>query len=243
MTAAVNNGLRASSPCRGVKLPRIGQTHPTILTTDQVERLINELPGQHRVLVMLLAYAGLRLGEAFALRRSGIDLDRCRIVVASAVTEINGRQVFGTPKSHQRREIAVPAFVAAELRIILNKLPDENDPLIFTGERLGKPLRYGWWRAKVFDLAAERAGLVGVTPKDLRATHATWVADRLGVMAAAKRLGHSNASVTTRHYARAVEAREDEAAKILGAMRDETLRARSGHDGDDDGSAGAAAPA
>jgi hypothetical protein len=33
-----------------------------------------------------------------------------------------------------------------------------------------------------------------------------------GAMAAAKRLGHSNASVTTRHYARAVEALDAEIA-------------------------------
>ena len=59
------------------------------------------------------------------------------------------------------------------------------------------------------------AGLGHVTPKDLRATHGTWVADRHGVMAAAKRLGHSNASVTTRHYARAVEARDAQIADDL----------------------------
>ncbi|MEW9530412.1 tyrosine-type recombinase/integrase [Microbispora sp. NPDC049125] len=51
-----------------------------------------------------------------------------------------------------------------------------------------------------------------VTPHDLRATHSTWVADRHGVMAVARRLGHSNASVTTRHYARAVEGRDREIA-------------------------------
>ncbi|RCG31563.1 hypothetical protein DQ384_08280 [Sphaerisporangium album] len=65
--------------------------------------------------------------------------------------------------------------------------------------------------------SAERRRLEDVTPHDLRATHATWVADRHGVMAAARRLGHSNASVTTRHYARAVEGRDREIADALDA--------------------------
>jgi integrase len=64
--------------------------------------------------------------------------------------------------------------------------------------------------------AVRAAGLEHVTPKGLRAPHGTWVADRHGVMAAAKPLGHSNASVTTRHYARAVEARDAEIAEGFG---------------------------
>lgn len=43
-----------------------------------------------------------------------------------------------------------------------------------------------------------------MTPHDLRATHASWVADSHGVLVDARRFGHANASVTTRHYARAL---------------------------------------
>ncbi|WP_042428621.1 tyrosine-type recombinase/integrase [Streptacidiphilus anmyonensis] len=242
MAAPVDNDMRSSSPCRGVKLPRITQAEPTILTPEQVERLIGQLRGKHRVLVMLLAYAGLRLGEAFALRRSAVDLASQRIHVVASVTEISGKQVFDLPKSHQTREITIPATVVTALQRLIAKLPEEGDPLVFTGDRLSRPLRYGWWREYIFDPAAERAGLPEITPKDLRATHATWVADRLGVMAAAKRLGHSNASVTTRHYARAVQAREDEAARTLDAMRDQALKARERHDDGDDGAAGVLVP-
>ncbi|OKJ19426.1 tyrosine-type recombinase/integrase [Streptomyces sp. CB01580] len=74
-------------------------------------------------------------------------------------------------------------------------------PTAFLG-RTGKALRYNDWRKAHFDKAVEAAGLTDVTPRDLRATHATWVADRHDVMAAAKRLGHSNASATTLHHAR-----------------------------------------
>jgi hypothetical protein len=78
-------------------------------------------------------------------------------------------------------------------------------------------LRYNKWRTWYFDPAVEAAGLTDVTPHDLRATHASWVADRQGVMAAAHRMGHSNASVTTRHYARMIDGRDAEVADSLDA--------------------------
>lgn len=60
------------------------------------------------------------------------------------------------------------------------------------------------------------AGLSGVTPHDLRATHASWVIDEGGsVMDAAARLGHAAGTVTTRHYARPVLGRDSEIADRL----------------------------
>ncbi|MGJ6969269.1 tyrosine-type recombinase/integrase [Streptosporangium sp. G11] len=104
------------------------------------------------------------------------------------------------------------------LQAHLGKLSDDPDALLFTG-KTGKALHYNAWRRWHFDPAVEAAGLEDVTPHDLRATHATQVADRHGVMAAARRLGHSNASVTTRHYARAVEGRDREIAEGLDTER------------------------
>ena len=72
--------------------------------------------------------------------------------------------------------------------------------------------------------AVQAAGLSNVTPHDLRATHASWVADSHGVLVAARRLGHANASVTTRHYARAVDGRDADVAKHLDASRRKTAR-------------------
>jgi integrase len=86
------------------------------------------------------------------------------------------------------------------------------------------------------------AGLVVLTPHDLRATHGTWVADSPGVMAAAERLGHSNANVLTRHYARAVDGRDGEIAAWLEAQHRGRLVARGLH-GDPGGGGDAAAGA
>jgi integrase len=219
MAAAVANDLIAASPCRGVRLPRMPQTEPHILTVVEVERLAAVCREPHGLLVQLLAYGGLRIGEAFALRRRHIKEAAGVVVVTESLSEIAGRHSFDTPKSHQRREVALPESVVGELRRHLREqVAGEPDALLFVG-RTGRPLHYNSWRRTHFDPGVEAAGLVDVTPHDLRATHATWVADAHGVMAAARRLGHSNASVTTRHYARVVEGRDAEIAVGLGEAR------------------------
>ncbi|MEU4679844.1 hypothetical protein [Micromonospora sp. NPDC023737] len=56
--------------------------------------------------------AGLRpWGELAALRVRRVDLVKRRLLVAESVTEVNGRAVFGTPKTHQRRSVPLPRFL------------------------------------------------------------------------------------------------------------------------------------
>src|SRR5215469_13281202 len=74
--------------------------------------------GRWRLLILLLAYTGLRWGEATALWVCDIDLDRRRIDVRRAFSDVGGRVVLGTPKSHQSRSVPVPRFVVAELRAL-----------------------------------------------------------------------------------------------------------------------------
>lgn len=105
-------------------------------------------------------------------------------------------------------------------------------------------MRYNQWRKAYFDPAVVTAGLTDVTPHDLRASHGTWVADRYGVMTAAHRLGHSNASVTTRHYARPVAGRDDQMAQASESWlsgHDPARVARGERDDDGDGFTGLAA--
>ena len=212
MRAAVENDLIASSPCRGIRLPRMPQTEPHILTRAEADRLVACTRPPHDLLVMLLAYAGLRIGEAFALRRASIDVAERSVLVSQTLVEIAGRLHFDVPKSHQSRTIIVPAFVADRLREHLDTLPDEPGALLFA-DSAGGPLHYNGWRSTYFNPAVRAAGLVDVTPHDLRASHATWVAERHGVMAAAARLGHAHASVTTRHYARTTTGQDRKVAE------------------------------
>ncbi|MFK0062342.1 tyrosine-type recombinase/integrase [Streptomyces werraensis] len=240
MASAVDNDLIPQTPCRGVRLPRMPQTEPHIVTPQEASGIVRAAEKPHDLLIALLAFAGLRVGEAFALRRSDVDVACGFLLVDENLAEANGTLVFDTPKSHQKRVLRLAPSLAKRLGAYLEELPGGEDALLFTTPA-GKPLRYNQWRKAYFDPAVSAAGLADVTPHDLRASHGTWVADRYGVMTAAHRLGHSNASVTTRHYARPVAGRDDQVAEASDAWfsgHDDAHGARRGHDDDGDGSAG-----
>ncbi|WP_176731545.1 site-specific integrase [Micromonospora rhizosphaerae] len=189
------------------------------------------------LLVLVLAYGGLRIGEALCLRRRHVHVTDGRMTVAESVAQLPGGPVIDTPKSHQRRELALPAFVVDRLRQHLAELPKEPDAFLFPSRQqrtADRPQSYNGWKYR-FDRAVERAGLTDLIPHDVRATHGSWVADSHGVLVAARRLGHSNASVTTRHYARAVDGRDAEVAAFLDRARraeDRSEGARNGHAGE-----------
>jgi integrase len=224
MNSAVENELIAASPCRGVKLPRMPLTEPHILSRADADAIIANARPPHDLLIALLAYGGLRIGEAFALRRRCIDLERGTVTVEENLVEIAGHLSFDTPKTHQRRIVALPPSLIERLRVHLaDGVEIGPASLLFVAQRTGGPIHYQRWRASWFNPAVAAAGLEDVTPHDLRASHATWVAETHGVMAAAQRLGHAHASVTTRHYARTTPGRDAEVAAAFDAERATTV--------------------
>ena len=67
-----------------------------------------QLNPQLALVVELLAYGGLRVGEALALRRKHVDVLGCKLVVAESLTELNDVFTFGPTKTHQVREVPLP---------------------------------------------------------------------------------------------------------------------------------------
>lgn len=67
---------------------------------------------------------------------------------------------------------------------------------------MGGVLRLNNWRRRVFDPAVERAGLVDLTPHDLRDTAASpAIASGANVKAVQQMLGHTSAAMTLDVYA------------------------------------------
>ncbi|CAK7287877.1 hypothetical protein ACNFR7_36200 [Streptomyces sp. RM1] len=56
--------------------------------------------------ILLLAYTGLRWGEASALKVGRVDLDACRAHIVEAYAEDNGKLYLDTPKNHERRSVS-----------------------------------------------------------------------------------------------------------------------------------------
>lgn len=125
----------------------------------------------YRLVVLFLAYAGVRFGEMAALRVSRLDLRRQRAVIAESVTPLSGQgMVWGTTKSHKRREVPIPMFLVDELRAhVARKRPSD---LVFHGIRNGAPLRVSTFRLR-FGAGAEAIGIPGLHPHLLRHTAAS----------------------------------------------------------------------
>jgi len=70
LASAVKGKRLAANPAKGVEnLPRKTGKRSVYLSAEDVRRLADE-SGQHRVLVLVLAYCGVRWGEAVAAARA-----------------------------------------------------------------------------------------------------------------------------------------------------------------------------
>lgn len=206
MELAVRDKRIPSNPATGVRLPRTAKPEKRFLSVEELHRLadaaseypIPEVGQQYRALILVLGFCGLRWGEVAALRVKRVDLLRRRLTVAESVTEVSGRLVWGTPKSHQSRQVPIPRSVAdLLLEVIAGKAADD---LVFTTWR-AKPLRNLNFRRDVFDRAAADAGLADLTPHELRHTAASLaVSAGANVKAVQKMLGHSSAAMTLDVY-------------------------------------------
>ncbi len=127
----------AVNPAVGVPLPKAAPADHVYLDDMQVDALANA-SGAYRVFILLMAYTGLRWGEASALKVGRLDLDVCRARIVEAYAEDNGKLYLDTPKNHERRSVPIPRFLAEELEPHVQGRGDEE--LLFTAPQ-GGPLR------------------------------------------------------------------------------------------------------
>jgi integrase len=152
---AVRSGRIRSNPARGLGLPKPRRRDYVFLTHRELGALANEA-GPWRLFVLVLGYTGLRWGEATALRVCDIDTGRRRIDIGRAFSDVGGRVILGTPKSHQSRTVSLPRFLADEITAAV--AGKHADQLAFT-MRSGTVMRLSNWRRSVFLPARSRAGL------------------------------------------------------------------------------------
>lgn len=205
------------------------------LTHDQVDDLATATgypadPSKHssldtrtnetyRLVVLFLAYTGVRFGEMAALRVARLDLRRSRAVIVESVTPVQGQGlVWGSTKTHQRREVPIPRFLTAELsEHVMGKQPDD---LVFVGIRNGQPLRVSTFRT-AFSAAARTIGVPDLHPHQLRHTAASLaIASGADVKVVQQMLGHSSATMTLDTYGHLFEDRLDEVAFAMDAARE-----------------------
>ncbi|KUI37600.1 integrase [Mycobacterium sp. IS-1496] len=200
---AVRDRRLAANPARGVKLPGRSRRKNIYLTAEQLQALAVEA-GRYQSLVLLLGTAGLRWGEAAALRVEDVDFLKRRVVLHRNAVTVNNRVHVGTLKSGEHRTVALAGFVVDELAATCRGKARED--LIWssrTGDYLGPPSSHDSWLSGAVD-RCRRADKTfpRVTAHALRHTAASLaISSGANVKVVQRMLGHASAAMTLDVYA------------------------------------------
>lgn len=204
LSAAVDAELLPANPALGVKVRRPERAPITPVAEADVWRIAGAIDPRYRALVLVLAYGGLRIGEAVALRRHDVHLGG-RLSVERNVVEVDGRMIEqATTKTGKARTVPLPASVADELTAHLERFAEPGPAaLVFPA------LQGGYTRPKLFlarKLRPAAAALQLPVAGAIRTHHLrhTAVAIAIGngwdVLSVQRMLGHSSSQVTLDVY-------------------------------------------
>lgn len=195
--AVVKKKRLAKNPARGAEnLPERSGKRRVYLSAEDVGRLAQQ-SGQHRALVLVLGFTGIRWGEAVALRVRDVQFLRRRLSVHDNAVQLGVDHADGKTKNREDRSVPVPQFVLDELSIQCQGRSPED--LVFgDGQHyLPRPKSNGGW----FVGAVKRAKVQKITPHDLRhAAASIAVSAGANVLALSRMLGHKSAKVTLDTY-------------------------------------------
>lgn len=206
LRAAVADRKISVDPTLGVKLPktRRAEVAMRIPSADDVRRLLAAAAPEYRALIAVCAFAGLRLGEAAALRVGDIDFLGRSIAVTRQVQRANGGQVeIRAPKHGSERSVSAADGLLQLLaqHVALRGLQGAQSAWMFPGEREGQPAHqntvgHAWRTAKA------RAKIEGTLRlHDLRHFYASGlIAAGCDVATVQHALGHSSPTITLSTY-------------------------------------------
>jgi integrase len=182
----------------------------SVLSPTLVEELRGYLIGADRVpdatLISLLAYAGLRPGEALARRWEHITSRAIRVEAAVA------HGVVKNTKTGERRSVRLLAPLAADLAGLRGATPLANDGSFLFQRPDGGPWtddQWRNWRRRIFAPAAKSIGLRHTRPYDLRHSFVSLlIHEGRSIVEVARQAGHSPTTCLTT-YAHVFEQTEE----------------------------------
>jgi integrase len=169
-------------------------------------------------LIEVLVLAGLRVGEALALRVGDVDLVGGELHVRHTWQRNGGLKAPKTPAGRRIVPLS-PGLVDLFAQLI----PPDAEPEDFVFHARGNPGRpVSYWnvRRRGFEPAIAAAGLagLGITIHGLRSAAISLYAARgLTILETAAVMGHKDALVTWKHYARLFD-RSDVNARVRAAQ-------------------------
>ena len=169
---------------------RMPERQPAHFTRDEFQRLLRTIKEKWlRDVVLFAAVTGMRQGEILSLRWDQVDFAR-------RVAQIESSSSFHT-KTGTRR--SVPLCETA-MEVLRSRHSSQNGLVVFT--HCGRPLLRRWVTTKL----RRYVRFLGLDRRlnfhSLRASFASWLAlDGISIYQISRLLGHSDVTVTQKHYA------------------------------------------
>ena len=195
---AVERGWLARSPLATVRAPK-GESPPTLpLAVADMRALLAacEQRPKERALILLMRYSGLAIGDAVTLSRTSLS-----------ATELTLRR----SKSGELVTVELPCAVARAIGTVRGSHPD-----YYWWSGRSHPVTCAkYWRARL-GRVAERAGVEGFRPHQLRDTFAvSLLAAGVLMQDVSQLLGHSSVQTTERYYAPWDRQRRDRLVRVV----------------------------
>jgi integrase len=216
LQTAVDDEVLVRNPCKIAGAGEAKAAERPVLSIKEIAALAAEVPAHYRAFVLVAAFSGLRAGELAALRVSDLELGKNPAVrVSRRLYRVGGEITMDTPKSTQgTRTVALPAFVAKELRTHLDEHRQgaKNSDLVFVTSS-GRDVLDGY--SQVIRRALDRLGREDVRMHDLRHSAMTAAAEHGATLATLMQMaGHSTSNAAQRYQ----HATTEHARKVAGAI-------------------------
>jgi integrase len=220
--AAKADKVIGSDPTEGLTLPRQRRAEAAmnIPTPEQVGKLLANAEVWFKPYIALCAFAGLRQGEAAAVKLDDIDFLRRKLNLSRQVQRVGGAapgeatREFRAPKFGSERVIFLPEGLVTILSEHVRTVGVSPEGWLFVGPPL-KTTVHRWWRKAVVE-----AKLTGdIKMHDLRHFYASGlIANGCDVVTVQRAMGHSNATTTLATYSHLWPTAEDRISKASEAL-------------------------
>ena len=225
MRNAVQEGYLTENPIEFTKHYPREKHNATILTRDEIRRLLLEMRSTNWFLETLLAlFCGLRRGEIFGLKFSDFDTENETVTINRQTSEEyffdeNGKRIGQRPAEkppkteNSYRTMRIPKVIFEELEIRRNRIIKDKNTLGSAyhdhgyiscredGEPHTLPSFYG-----ALKRACIRAGVPRVSVHDLRHIYATILLEQgVSLVKISGLLGHASIHTTFEHYCHVME--------------------------------------
>ncbi|TFC00262.1 MULTISPECIES: site-specific integrase [unclassified Cryobacterium] len=216
---AVHDGLLTRSPVSRRTSPGAAKQRAYVATTAQIWALHDAMPEGMRPVILLGAFAGLRVGEIAALRVTDVDL--MRGIISPTI------QYPSEPLKTETSKLPVP--IPIELCLEINRVPAEWESSTFVVGAYGRPVAPYTIETAFRAARATVEGLPdGFRIHDLRHYYASLlIASGLDVKVVQARMRHASATTTLNTYSHLWPDKDESAraaVKDVFAARADSLR-------------------